>query len=148
MTTKASLSFTKKHSAFSLISLTGPHSSHTNQQWSLNSIRVKGIRSLRSIVTSFQVNSFHLTVTSFQKIATLFHKQIVGNYNVVMLCCAIQITNTTWGVANGKILDLPRRHWDPCLKIWAGDSVRRKPSPRLHFAKIRAGFENCSSYNW
>ena len=55
-----------------------------------------GIRSLRSIVTSFQVTSFHLTVTSFQKIVTSFHKQIVGNYKVVMLCCcAILIANTT-----------------------------------------------------
>ena len=33
-----------------------------------------GIRSLRSIVTSFQVTSFHLTVTSFQKIVSSFHK--------------------------------------------------------------------------
>ena len=50
-------------------------------------------------------------------------------------------------MANGKIRDSPRRR-DPCLKIWDRDlkvltkseldSVRRKPSPRLHFAKIRA----------
>ena len=33
------------------------------------------------------------------------------------------------GVANGK--------------IQARDTVQRKPSPRLHFVKIWAGFENC-----
>ena len=32
-------------------------------------------------------------------------------------------------------------HRDPCLKIRARDSTRRKPSPRLNFSKIRAGFE-------
>ena len=52
------------------------------------------LRSLRSIVTSFQVTSFQ--VTSFHLTVTSFHKQIVGNYKVVMLCCcAILIANTT-----------------------------------------------------
>ena len=57
------------------------------------------------------------------------------------------------GVADGKIRDSLRRR-DPCFKIRdrdlkvltkirARDSVRRKPSPRLHFAKIRAALENC-----
>ena len=56
------------------------------------------------------------------------------------------------GVANGKIQDSPRRQ-DPCLKIQDWDlkvstksepeTVRRKPSSRLHFAKMQAGFENC-----
>ena len=57
-------------------------------------------------------------------------------------------------MANGKIRDMPRRR-DPSLKIQdhhlknfskirARDSVRIKLSQRLQFAKIRAGFENCS----
>ena len=38
---------------------------------------------LRSIVTSFQVTSFHLTVTSFQKIVTSFHKIVTSFHDIV-----------------------------------------------------------------
>ena len=55
------------------------------------------------------------------------------------------------GVANGKIQDSlrpwfenPRQRLKSFSKIQARNSVRRKLSPRLHFAKIRAGFENRS----
>ena len=45
-TTKAFSSFTKESFTIFIYFVTGPHSSHTNQQWPLNSIRVKASRPL------------------------------------------------------------------------------------------------------